>query len=164
MAKPLGCLPAAAGGSLARALTSRGFALERGGRDEPLTVLAGHPFFGPSGGASWRPPTVIGLRDSCTGEDVYQACLHGICLAIRGTLGCLLRQSGAIAPFIVATGGMSRSPSWAPLLADVTGTEGRGRPLDPISGPAGALVGPREKPPGPPPGGDPPTRPVEPPA
>ncbi len=140
IAMRLGGLTAASGGLLAQALASRGFTLERGGPDEPLTVLAGHPFFGPSGGASWRPPTVIGLRDSCTGEDVYQACLHGICLAIRGTLGCLLRQSGAIAPFIVATGGMSRSPSWAQLLADVTGTEVRVRPLDRISGRAGALV------------------------
>jgi xylulokinase len=133
-------LSAASGVMLAQALADRGFALERGGPDEPLTVLAGQPFFGPSAMASWRPPTVIGLRDSCTGEDVYQACLHGICLAIRGTLGGLLRQSGATPEFIVATGGMSRSPSWAQLLADVTGTEVRVRPLDRILGRAGALV------------------------
>jgi sugar (pentulose or hexulose) kinase len=128
------------GGMLAQALADRGFTLERGGPDEPLTVLSGQPFFGPFTEVSWRPPTVIGLRDSCTGEDVYQACLHGICLAIRGTLGGLLRQSGTTPPFIVATGGMSRSASWAQLLADVTGTEVRVRPLDRILGRAGALV------------------------
>jgi sugar (pentulose or hexulose) kinase len=66
--------------------------------------------------------------------------LYGICLAIRATLGCLLRQSGAIAPFIAATGGMSSSPSWAQLLADVTGTPVQVRPLDRISGRAGAAV------------------------
>jgi xylulokinase len=140
IAMRLGGLSAASGGLLAQALADRGFVLERGGPDEPLTVLAGQPSFGPSSEASWRPPTVIGLRDSCTGEDVYQACLHGICLAIRGTLDCLLRQSGAVPPFIVATGGMSRNPSWAQLLADVTGIEVRVRPLDRISGRAGALV------------------------
>lgn len=140
IAMRLGDLTAASGGLLAQTLADRGFTLERGGPDQPLTVLAGHPFFGPSSWASSPPPTVIGLRDSCTGEDIHQACLHGICLAIRGTLGCLLRQSGAIPPFIVATGGMSRSPSWAQLLADVTGTEVRVRPLDRILGRAGALV------------------------
>ena len=128
------------GGMLAQALADRGFTLEGGGPDEPLTVLSGQPFFGPFTEVSWRPPTVIGLRDSCTGEDVYHACLHGICLAIRGTLSGLLRQSGTTPPFIVATGGMSRSASWAQLLADVTGTEVRVRPLDRILGRAGALV------------------------
>jgi xylulokinase len=140
IAMRLGDLAAASGGMLAQALTDRGFTLEPGGPDEPLTVLAGHPIFGPSGWAYSPPPTVIGLRDSSTGADVYQACLHGICLAIRGTLGCLLRQSGATPEFIVATGGMSRSASWAQLLADVTGTEVRVRPLDRILGRAGALV------------------------
>jgi sugar (pentulose or hexulose) kinase len=114
--------------------------LDCGTRDEALTVLAGNPFFGPEGWASSPPPTVIGLRNTCTGHDVYQACLLGTCLAIRATLGCLLRQSGSIAPFIAATGGMSRSPSWAQLLADVTGTTVRVRPLDRISGRAGAVV------------------------
>jgi xylulokinase len=140
IAMSLDGLTEASGSMLAQALASRGFALEPGGPDEPLTVLAGHPFPGPSSLTSWRPPTVIGLRDSSTGEDVYQACLHGICLTIRGMLDCLLRQSGVLAPFIVATGGMSRSASWAQLLADVTGTEVRVRPLDQILGRAGALV------------------------
>ncbi len=128
------------GDSLRHALTSRGITQARGAPDVPLTVLAGNPFFGPDGWAASPPPTVIGLRSSCTGQDVYQACLQGICLAIRATLGCLLRQSGAIAPFIAATGGMSRSPSWAQLLADVTGTPVHVRPLDRISGRAGAAM------------------------
>jgi sugar (pentulose or hexulose) kinase len=128
------------GDPLRRALAERGVALGAGAPDEPLTVLAGNPFFGPDGWASSPPPTVIGLRDSSRGEDVYQACLRGICLAIRGTLGCLLRQSGTAAPFVVATGGMSRSPAWTQLLADVTGTQVRVRPLETISGRAGALL------------------------
>jgi xylulokinase len=128
------------GDPLRRALASRGIALAASDPDEPLTVLAGNPFFDPHGWASAPPPTVIGLRDTSRGQDLYQACLHGICLAIRGTLGCLLRQSGAAAPFIVATGGMSRSPSWTQLLADVTGTQVRVRPLEQISGRAGALL------------------------
>jgi autoinducer 2 (AI-2) kinase len=140
IAMGLSGLTAASGGTLAQALADRGFTLEHGGADQPLTVLAGHPSFGPSSQASWRPPAVIGLRDSCTGEDVYQAGMQGICLTIRGMLGCLLEQSGATPEFIVATGGMSRSASWAQLLADVTGTEVRVRPLDRILGRAGALV------------------------
>src|SRR5260221_4275376 len=81
IAMRLGGLTAASGGLLAQALASRGFTLERGGPDEPLTVLAGHPFFGPSGGASWRPPTRNGPPGSGPGADGFPAPLHGSFLA-----------------------------------------------------------------------------------
>src|SRR5260221_3349568 len=107
IAMRLGGLPAASGGLLAQALASRGFTLERGGPDEPLTVLAGHPFFGPSGGASWRPPTPVGLRESGTGEGVYQGFLPRIFLAIPGTPARPLRQARAVPPVLLATRGWS---------------------------------------------------------
>src|SRR5262249_56592363 len=61
-------LSAMSGRMLAQALADRGLTLERGGPDEPLTVLSGQPFFGPVTEVSWRQPTMIALRDSCTGE------------------------------------------------------------------------------------------------
>jgi xylulokinase len=133
-------LGAESGSSLRHELAARGIRVAGGTAGEELTVLAGNPFFGPEGWASPAPPTVIGLRDTDTGRDVYLACLRGICLAIRATLGCLLRRSGTVAPFIVATGGMSRNPAWTQLLADVTGTRVHVRPLDRIAGRAGAII------------------------
>jgi xylulokinase len=133
-------LERAAGGELARALAQRGFAITAGAAGEPLTVLAGHPFFGPDGWAAAPPPTVIGLRDGDRGADVYQACLAGISLALRATVGCLLERSGAAPEYIAATGGMSTSPAWTQLLADVTGVPVRVRPLEAISGRAGAAL------------------------
>jgi xylulokinase len=128
------------GEPLRQVLAARGFTLTDGTPGEPLTVLAGNPFFGPDGWADSPPPTAIGLRAACSGADVYRACLHGICLAIRATVSCLLRHSGVMAPHVMVTGGMSLSPSWVQLLADVTGTQVRVRPLDRIAGRAGAVV------------------------
>jgi sugar (pentulose or hexulose) kinase len=71
---------------------------------------------------------------------VYQACLAGIGLALRATTGCLLEGSGAAAPFLALTGGMSTSPAWSQRLADVTGRPVRVRPLDAIAGRAGAVL------------------------
>lgn len=133
-------LERATGDELAAALAQRGFAVTPGAAGEPLTVLAGHPFFGPDGWAAAPPPTVIGLRGSDRGADVHRACLAGISLAVRATVGCLLAQSGAAPEFIAVTGGMSTSPSWTQLLADVTGVPVRVRPLDQISGRAGAVL------------------------
>jgi xylulokinase len=128
------------GDSLRDAFAARGVCLADGEPGEPLTVLAGNPFFGPDGWAASPPPTVIGLRSSARGGDVYRAALYGVCLAIRATLGCLLGRSGASAPFVAATGGMSQNRSWAQLLADVTGAPVHVRPLERISGRAGAVV------------------------
>jgi xylulokinase len=133
-------LAAETGESLRRAVTARGLRLAAGDRGETLTVLAGNPFFGPDGWAASPPPTVIGLRDSHNGGDVYRAALYGIGLAVRAALGCLLRQAGAAPPFVAVTGGMSRNPWWTQLLADVTGTPVHVRPLDRISGRAGAAL------------------------
>jgi sugar (pentulose or hexulose) kinase len=139
-AAALAGLGPATGSGLARDLAERGFTVTAEAAGEPLTVLAGHPFFGPAGWAAAPPPTVIGLRAGDRGTDVYQACLTGICLALRATVGCLLQRSGATPPFIAVTGGMSTSPAWTQLLADVTGTEVRVRPLESVSGRAGAVL------------------------
>jgi sugar (pentulose or hexulose) kinase len=133
----------ATGDELAAALAQRGFAVRRaagGSADEPLTVLAGHPFFGPEGWAAAPPPTVIGLRGGDTGADVHRACLAGIALALRATVGGLLARSGAAPGFIAVTGGMSTSAGWTQRLADVTGVPVRVRPLERISGRAGAVL------------------------
>jgi sugar (pentulose or hexulose) kinase len=146
-AGPTGGLAALAAGldgesgpALREALIARGITLAADRPGRPLAALAGHPFFGPAGWAASAPPTVVGLTDEHRGEDVYQAFLLGIGLAVRATLGCLLRQSGTIAPFIAVTGGMSTSPAWTQLLADVTGYEVRVRPADQIAGRAGAVL------------------------
>jgi sugar (pentulose or hexulose) kinase len=139
----LGGLEGVSGDELAGVLAQRGFAVSRaasGPDREPLTVLAGHPFFGPEGWAAAPPPTVIGLGDGDTGADVYRACLAGISLALRATVGCLLARSGAAPEFIAVTGGMSASPAWTQRLADVTGVPVRVAPLAKISGRAGAVL------------------------
>ncbi len=125
------------GEPLADELRRRGFAL--GGADQgELTILAGNPFFSPRGWAASPPPTVIGLREWHRGTDVFRACLHAICYAVRSVLGTLAEHAGIEALPVVATGGMSRSAEWAQLLADVTGREVRVRPLQAIGGRAGA--------------------------
>jgi sugar (pentulose or hexulose) kinase len=133
-------LERAGGGELAGALAQRGFAVTPGAAGEPLTVLAGHPFFGPEGWAAAPPPTVIGLSGGDTGADVYRACLAGTALALRATVGGLLARSGAAPEFIAVTGGMSASAGWTQRLADVTGVPVRVRPLERISGRAGAVL------------------------
>jgi xylulokinase len=129
-----------AGGSLADQLRLRGLVVHGGEAETELTVLAGNPFFGPEGWAASPPATVIGLSARHRGADVVHACLRATCYAIRSILGRMVEQPGISAPYIVATGGMSRSAQWAQLLADVTGCEVRVRPLDQIAGRAGAAL------------------------
>jgi sugar (pentulose or hexulose) kinase len=128
-----------AGESLAAELRRRGLVV-RGGPETELTVLAGNPFFGPEGWAASPPATVIGLSPRHRGADVVHACLRATCYAIRSILASMIEHPGISAPYIVATGGMSRSPQWTQLLADVTGREVRVRPLDQIAGRAGAAL------------------------
>jgi xylulokinase len=128
-----------AGESLADELRRRGL-MVRGGTETELTVLAGNPFFGPEGWAASPPATVIGLSPRHRGADVVQACLRATCYAIGSILASMVEHSGISAPYIVATGGMSRNPQWTQLLADVTGREVRVRPLDQIAGRAGAAL------------------------
>jgi len=127
------------GRALRAGLMRQGLQLTEGDADE-LTVLAGNPFFGPAGWATAAPPTVIGLRPSHSGSEVFRACQRGICMAIRSVLHCLLEHSGTVAPHVVATGGMSRSPEWNQLLADVCEAEVHVRPLDELAGRAGAIM------------------------
>jgi xylulokinase len=125
------------GGALAGELRRRGFAIAPG---TELTVLAGNPFFGPEGWAASPPPTVIGLREQHRSSDLLRACLQAVCYAVRSVLNTLTERSGVSAPVIVATGGMSRSDAWAQMLADTTGARVRVRPLEVISGRAGAIL------------------------
>jgi xylulokinase len=142
-----------AGEPLADELRRRGLVV-RGGTETELTVLAGNPFFGPEGWAASPPATVIGLSPLHRGADVVQACLRATCYAIRSILASMVEHPGISAPYIVATGGMSRNPQWAQLLADVTGCEVRVRPLDQIAGRAGAALVAGQGLPGPPAGED----------
>jgi xylulokinase len=138
LAAALAGLGAERGPALTAALAARGFTV----RDPagPLTVLAGHPFFGPDGWAAAPPPTVAGLDSRHSGAEVYQAALTGICLALRATVGCLLERSGAAPPFLAVTGGMSASPAWSQRLADVTGRPVAAWPPAAVAGRAGALL------------------------
>jgi xylulokinase len=132
------------GEPLASQLRRRGLVVRAGDGPAPggrgPVMLAGNPFFGPEGWAASPPPTVIGLAPWHRGRDVRHACLRGTCYAIRSILASLAEHSARPAPFIVATGGMSRNAEWAQLLADVTGIEVRVRPLDQIAGRAGATL------------------------
>jgi len=139
IAQLLAGLTTLSGSALRAGLMRQGLQLTDGDAGE-LTVLAGNPFFGPAGWETAPPPTVIGLRASHSGSEVFRACQRGICMAIRSVLNCLLEHSGTVAPHVVATGGMSRSAEWDQLLADVCGTEVHIRPLDQLAGRAGAVI------------------------
>jgi xylulokinase len=131
---------ALSGSALRGELTRRGLQLMDHDANDELTVLAGNPFFGPAGWEAAAPPTVIGLRASNSGSEVFRACQRGICMAIRSVLHCLLQHSGTVAPHVVVTGGMSRSREWDQMLADACGTEVHVRPLDELAGRAGAII------------------------
>jgi xylulokinase len=138
------------GPGLRAMLDERGIELRDG---DDLMVLDGNPYFCPEGWACAPPPTVLGLRPEHTVADVRRASVLSICLALRSVLQALAKRFGVIAPFVVATGGMSRYAEWVQLLADVTGTQVRVRPLDQIAGRAGAALitgalGPRASAPG----------------
>ena len=137
-------LPGARGAELRAALDERGFDLgpDSGGpeAEQPLTVLSGNPFFGPAGWSAWPPPTVLGLRADHTGEDVRLAGLRGTCWAFAAILDQLREHSGAHPVAVTATGGMSRSPAWNQALADAARLPVQVRPLDLVSGLAGAAL------------------------
>ena len=129
------------GESLRAALAERGFAVDdAAGRSEPLTVLAGNPFFGPSGWLVWPAPTVFGLTPRHTGADLLNAARSGTCLAFSQVLNQLSSASGFSGDTVIATGGMSRSATWSQALADVTGRTVLVRELDQVSGLAGAAL------------------------
>jgi len=107
---------------------------------EPLTVLAGNPFFGPRGWQVWPPPTILGLRPRHSGADLLDAALTGTCLALSRVLGQLATVSEVATDGVIATGGMSRNVRWTQTLADVTGRCVLVRELDHVSGLAGAAL------------------------
>lgn len=129
------------GASLQAGLAERGFAVDdAAGRSEPLTVLAGNPFFGPSGWRVWPVPTVFGLTPRHTGADLLDAARSGTCLAFSQVVNQLSGASEFRGDTVIATGGMSRSARWSQELADVTGCTVLVREPGQVSGLAGAAL------------------------
>ena len=129
------------GTSLQAALAARGFAVDYAGdHSEPLTVLAGNPFFGPSGWRVWPAPAVFGLAPRHTGADLLDAARSGTCLAFSEVLNQLSSAFEFRGDMVIATGGMSRSATWSQALADVTGRSVLVREPDQVSGLAGAAL------------------------
>jgi xylulokinase len=130
---------------LRAALLARGFHVDStlsssDGSFDGLTILAGNPFFGPSGWHSWPAPTIFGLTPRHTGADLLGAARTGTCLALSEVLDQLSGASGSRSDTVIATGGMSRSATWSQTLADVTGRSVLVRELDHVSGLAGAAL------------------------
>jgi xylulokinase len=129
------------GASLQAGLAERGFAVDDAAdRSEPLTVLAGNPFFGPSGWRVWPAPTVFGLTPRHTGADLLDAARSGTCLAFSQVLNQLSSAFEFRGDTVIATGGMSRSATWSQALADVTGRTVLVREPGQVSGLAGAAL------------------------
>jgi len=129
------------GPSLRAALAARGFDVEDTlSRSEPLTILSGNPFFGPSGWHIWPPPSIFGLTPRHTGADLLDAARTGTCLAFSQVLNQLSGASEPRGDTVIATGGMTRSAAWSQILADVTGRCVLVRELDHLSGLAGAAL------------------------
>ena len=129
------------GASLRAALAARGFHVENArSQAEALTILAGNPFFGPSGWHVWPAPTVFGLTPRHTGADLLDAARSGTCLALSEVLDQLSGAFEFRGDTVIATGGMSRSARWSQELADVTGRRVVVRELDQVSGLAGAAL------------------------
>jgi xylulokinase len=127
------------GEELAATLRQRGFDLDPA-PDAPLVVLSGNPFFDPASWSSWPRPTIIGLRRSLSGADVYRAGLDGACHAVRGVVETLDAHCSTGSSPLVLTGGMSANPWWSQLLADVCHREVTVRPPGVIAGLAGAVL------------------------
>lgn len=125
-------------GELVAALAAQGLQVADIGQGDELVVLAGNPFFSPEGWARVPPPAVIGLRDHHSATDLMQACLRGICYAMRSVLASVSEHSGTGGGPVIVTGGMSRNADWCQLLADVVGQPVTVPPLDRIAGRAGA--------------------------
>jgi xylulokinase len=129
------------GPNLRAALVGRGFDVEdTSSYSEPLTVLSGNPFFGPSGWQTWPAPAIFGLSPRHTGADLLDAARTGTCLAFSQVLNQLSGASEPRTDTVIATGGMSRSAGWSQTLADVTGRRVLVRDLDHVSGLAGAAL------------------------
>jgi xylulokinase len=127
------------GEALADEVQRRGFEVTTD-PDTPLTVLSGNPFFGAEGWAVAPPPTIAGLRPGHRGRDAVYAGLAGACYAIRSILDPLDQQTGFSSPRIRVTGGMAQNAEWCQLMADVCEREIAVKPLDRISGLAGAAL------------------------
>jgi xylulokinase len=127
-------------GELGPALVDRGLRLADTGQGDELVVLAGNPFFSPEGWERVPPPTVIGLRDQHSTTDLRQACLRGICYAIRSVLDHVAERRGTDGQPVTLTGGMSRNAEWSQLLADVLGRPVTVPSLERIAGRAGACL------------------------
>jgi sugar (pentulose or hexulose) kinase len=132
-------LEAVPAGAVADELARRGFAVDETAEDAELTVLSGNPTFSPAGWSAYAPPTVIGLRPEHGGAEVMAAGRAGACYAIRSILTVLDAAPGG-GRHLRATGGMTTNAGWCQLLADVCGRDVVVRPLEQISGLAGAAL------------------------
>ncbi|MGH3394337.1 MAG: xylulokinase [Streptosporangiaceae bacterium] len=129
------------GPGLGAALLARGFHVDDAvSHSDGLTILAGNPFFGPTGWQVWPAPTIFGLTPRHTGADLLAAARTGTCLAFSEVLDQLSGASRSRTDTVIATGGMSRSAAWSQTLADVTGRSVLVRELDHVSGLAGAAL------------------------
>jgi xylulokinase len=86
-----------------------------------LLAVCANPFWGEDAWANVPPISIVGLTAGHSLGDVARAILECICHAVRGNLDSLESASGHHCRRIVFTGGTSRSPFAAQMLADVLG-------------------------------------------
>lgn len=90
-----------------------------GARD--LLVVSGNPFWSEGAWERVPPISIIGLTPGHSLGDVARSILECICHAARGNLEALEASLGRACGRVVFTGGTSRSPFAAQMLADVLG-------------------------------------------
>jgi sugar (pentulose or hexulose) kinase len=86
-----------------------------------LLVTCANPFWGEDVWESVPPISIVGLTPGHSLGDVARAILECICYAVRGNLDALEASLGCPSRRVVFTGGTSRSPLAAQMLADVLG-------------------------------------------
>jgi sugar (pentulose or hexulose) kinase len=105
-----------------------------------LLVLAAQPVWGRAAWSRSAPVTLLDVKPDHTASDVARAVLECACYATAGALVPLEALRGERISAVVATGGASRSPAWAQMLADVLGREVRVPRLEEPTARAGAQL------------------------
>ncbi len=118
MAAPLACGEGAGTGAFAPIDELAGSS-PIGARD--LLVACANPFWGEEVWDHVPPISIVGLTPGHSLGDVARAILECICHAVRGNLEALEASLGHPGGRVVFTGGTSRSPFAAQMLADVLG-------------------------------------------